>query len=771
MIDKATQQKIKDTADIVDVVSDYVHLVRSGGGYKGLCPFHNERTPSFSVNKARNFCYCFSCKKGGSPVNFLMQKEGLSYNEALRALAKRYGIKIEEKELTDEERSAMEHREALFIANEWAMQHFEQNLHDTDDGRDIGLQYFYSRGVTEEAIQAFHLGYALDKGQAFLNEARKKGFNVDLLKELGLIGTSATGHDYDRFRGRVIFPIMTSSGKVVGFGGRTLKQDAAKYVNSPESEIYKKSNELYGMAQARSAIVKEERCFLVEGYLDVIGMWQSGIKNVVASSGTALTKEQVSLIHRFAKRVTLVYDGDEPGIKAALRGMDMLLDENLDVDLLLLPDGDDPDSFSKKHTPEEFREYIEQHTTDVIRFKAQVLMDKTGDRPDKRIAAIRSMVKTLSHISEKVKRDVYIQECSKIMDVSQTTISESVADALAEIRIQKQKEKNLSRLNRDINSGRIEPQTNFPVGPSHSSAHYENRMPQPSSNGLYAARENPELQGREKPGINNTLAKMPMYEGLQPVEWDVIRYCLKYGFLDFCESIAGEEDGSEQHDGPREMLTVVEYIEEEMLNDGLEFTVESFAYLFGLLKEMLPQFREDLKAFKDDLEPKLEARRQEGYAEIASKNLNISEIKREEQRLNEEIERLADEEVTIFSRTYPSRFLASHENDFVRALTNKAVLEEHQLSHIYSRERPVESEEDKLFTLVPTAVTVWKNGVVERQYHELSQQLRIISGTGNEEEERQIMARLSELMKLRSELAKNIGDRIICPMSRKRIKQ
>ena len=278
--------------------------------------FHNERTPSFSVNRRKNFCYCFSCKKGGSPVNFIMEKEGLTYNEALMHLAKKYGIEVQERELTDEERRQQSEHEAMLIANEWAMRQMETDMRDTDEGRDVGMSYLTQRGVTDEAMRAFHLGYAIDNGQHLTNAAAKAGYDIEVLKKLGLLGTSREGRVYDRFRGRVIFPILNTAGKTIAFGGRDLKGGLAKYINSPESELYKKSNELYGIFQARSAIVREDKCYLVEGYMDVIGMWQSGMKNVVASSGTALTDGQIAMIHRFTQNITLIYDGDAAGIKA-----------------------------------------------------------------------------------------------------------------------------------------------------------------------------------------------------------------------------------------------------------------------------------------------------------------------------------------------------------------------------------------------------------------------------------------------------------------------
>ncbi|MDE5868632.1 MAG: DNA primase, partial [Muribaculaceae bacterium] len=442
LIDRETVQRITDAADIVEVVGDYVHLIRRGANYMGLCPFHNERTPSFSVNKRKNFCYCFSCKQGGSPVNFIMKKEGLSYHEALLHLARKYGIEVRERELTDEERKQQSEREAMFVANEWAMLKMSDNLFHTEEGKLIGLTYFFNqRGITKEACDAFHLGYAIDKGDALVNEAKKAGLDIEILKKTGLIGQSQEGRIYDKYRGRVIFPILNTAGKVIGFGGRTLKNDKAKYINSPESEIYKKSNELYGIFQARTSIGKEDKCFLVEGYFDVIGMWQSGMKNVVASSGTALTDGQIALIHRFTENITLIYDGDKAGIKAALRGVDMLLHHKMKVKVLLLPDGDDPDSFARKHTPEEFRAFVENNETDVITFKAKVLVNEIKEDPQSRINAIQDMVTTLAHISDPISRDVYIQECSLLMRVPEETILKSVVRKRSELVEQWKREK------------------------------------------------------------------------------------------------------------------------------------------------------------------------------------------------------------------------------------------------------------------------------------------------------------------------------------------
>lgn len=359
-IDNATVQRILDAADIVEVVSDYVRLKRRGSGYIGLCPFHSDRNPSFSVNKAKGFCKCFSCGKGGTPVGFIMEIEQMTYPEALRTLAKKYNIEIEERELTQEEQDAENARQSLLAVNEFALQRFEHNLTDTQEGKNIGYSYFRERGIDDRMIKRFRLGYSLERRDALYSDAIEAGFKEKFLEESGLVIKSERGDWRDRFRARVIYPIFTISGKVVGFGGRTLRKDkdVAKYVNSPESVVYRKSYELYGLYQAKPAIVKQDKCILVEGYMDVISMHQAGVENVVASSGTALTEGQIRLIHRFTENVTVIYDSDAAGIKASLRGIDMLLAEGMKIKVLLLPDGDDPDSFAQSHSSSQVEEYI-----------------------------------------------------------------------------------------------------------------------------------------------------------------------------------------------------------------------------------------------------------------------------------------------------------------------------------------------------------------------------------------------------------------------------
>ena len=423
MIDKATIDKIMDAANIVDVVSEFVTLRKAGVNYKGLCPFHNEKTPSFVVSPSKGYCHCFSCGKGGNVVGFIMEHEQMTYPEALRWLAKKYNIEIHERELTDDEKREQSERESLFIVNDWALRYFQDNLTNTDKGRAIGLAYFRSRGFRDDTISRFQLGYAMPERDALAKTALAKGFKELYLIDTGLCYRRDDGRLQDRYAGRVIFPVHTVTGRVVAFGGRILANDkkAAKYVNSPESLIYHKSNELYGIYQAKHAITKQDRCYLVEGYVDVTSMHQSGIENVVASSGTSLTTGQIRLIRRFTNNITVLYDGDAAGIHASIRGIDMLLAEGMNVKVLLLPDGDDPDSFAQKHPAEEFRRYIEAHQTDFIEFKTNLLLKGVTD-PVKRSEAISSIVKSVSVIQDQITRATYITECAHRLGMPEATL-------------------------------------------------------------------------------------------------------------------------------------------------------------------------------------------------------------------------------------------------------------------------------------------------------------------------------------------------------------
>nr|MCR4919384.1 DNA primase [Prevotella sp.] len=410
MIDHATIARILDATNIVDVVGEFVHLRKAGVNYKGLCPFHDDKTPSFMVSPSRGICKCFACGKGGNAVNFLMQHEQISYPEALRWLARRYGIEIEERELTAEERAAQTDRESMLVVNEWARDYFHHTLLQHPDGRAIGLQYFRQRGIRDDIVERFQLGYALPDRKALAAEAVARGYQARYLTMTGLCYQNEHGLS-DRYAGRVIFPWLNVSGRVVAFGGRLLdsrtKGVAQKYVNSPDSELYHKDHELYGIFQAKQQITRQDRVYMVEGYTDVIAMHQAGVENVVANSGTALSYHQIRLLKRFTQNITLLYDGDEAGIHAAMRGTDMLLQEGMNLKVLLLPDGDDPDSFARRHSADELRQYIEQQQTDFIEFKARLTLDGVDD-PIERSKAITSIVRSIAYIPDPILRDTYL---------------------------------------------------------------------------------------------------------------------------------------------------------------------------------------------------------------------------------------------------------------------------------------------------------------------------------------------------------------------------
>ena len=429
MIDRPTIDRIMDATNIVDVVSEFVSLRKSGTSYKGLCPFHDDRTPSFSVSPSRGVYKCFSCGKAGNAVNFIMEHEQMTYPEALKWLARKYGIEVKERELSDEEREQENERESIFIVNEWAAGYYHDVLFNDPDGQAIGLAYFRQRGFRDDIIRKFRLGFALSKRDAMITTARKKGYKDTFLVKSGLCGQRENGTLYERFAGRVMFPWMSVSGKVFAFGGRLLdsrtKGVSQKYVNSPDSPIYHKDHELYGIYQAKKAISKEDKVYMVEGYTDVIAMHQCGIENVVANSGTALSIYQIRLLHRFTSNVVLLYDGDEAGIHAALRGTDMLLGEGMNIKVLLLPDNDDPDSFARKHTATEFREYVDSHQTDFMEFKTNVLLRGVND-PIERSKAITSIVKSISVIPDQIVRATYVKECARRIGIAeQTLISET----------------------------------------------------------------------------------------------------------------------------------------------------------------------------------------------------------------------------------------------------------------------------------------------------------------------------------------------------------
>ena len=434
MIDKPTIARIMDSTKIEEVVSEFVTLKKRGINYVGLCPFHNDSHPSFSVSPTRGICHCFTCGKGGNAVNFLMELEQMTYPDALRWLAKKYNIEIQEREMTSEEKQRESERESMFIVNDWAAKYFQDILQNDVDGRAIGMQYFRSRGFRDDIIRKFRLGFALPQRTALYDEAVKKGYNPKYLVSTGLCfkvdkdeENNRSGQDkyLDRFSGRAIFPWLSVSGKVVAFGGRVLdtrtKGVSQKYVNSPDSEIYHKERELYGLYQAKKAIAKEDCVYMVEGYTDVISMHQCGIENVVANSGTALSIHQIRLLHRFTSNIVLLYDGDDAGVHAALRGTDMLLEEEMNVKVLFLPDGNDPDSFARNHTAADFRKYIEDHQVDFIQFKTDLMLRGVTD-PVKRSQAINSIVESISKIKNQITRASYITDCAHRLGVNEAII-------------------------------------------------------------------------------------------------------------------------------------------------------------------------------------------------------------------------------------------------------------------------------------------------------------------------------------------------------------
>ena len=446
MIDRATIDKIMDATNIVDVVGEFVTLRKAGVNYKGLCPFHDDTTPSFMVSPSKQICKCFACGEGGTAINFLMKHEQITYPEALRWLAKKYNIEIQEKELTDEERKEQSDRESMFIVNEWAKNYFQDMLKNDPDGIAIGRQYFRSRGIRDDIIEKFSLGYALPKRDALATAAQKAGYQAEFLEKTGLCIKGEKGL-HDRYAGRVIFPWLNVSGKVVAFGGRLLdartKGVQQKYVNSPDSEIYHKDHELYGLYQAKKAIAKEDCVYMVEGYTDVIAMHQCGLENVVANSGTALSVYQIKLLRRFTQNITLLYDGDEAGIHAAMRGLDMLLAEGMNVKVLLLPDGDDPDSFSRKHSATEFKEHIQKNASDFISFKTRLTVDSVTD-PVKRSEAISGIVKSISVIPDQILRSTYLSELSQRLGIKESTLMNSMNGMISRDIEEKEKERQRS---------------------------------------------------------------------------------------------------------------------------------------------------------------------------------------------------------------------------------------------------------------------------------------------------------------------------------------
>jgi DNA primase len=550
MIDHNTIQKIIDTAEITEVVQDFVNLKKRGVNYLGLCPFHNEKTPSFTVSPGKGIYKCFGCGKGGNSVNFIMEHEHLGYPEALKYLAKKYHIEVVEKELTAEEIQQQNERDSLLIVTKYANTYFQEILHKHNDGRAIGLSYFKERGFRDDIIKKFELGYSLDARDAFTIAAKEKGYKVDFLEKSGLTIVKDNGQ-YDRFRGRVLFPIHGLSGNVIGFGGRVLRKDvkAAKYLNSPESEIYHKSRILYGMFYAKQSITQLDKCYLVEGYTDVISMHQSGIENVVASSGTSLTVDQIRLIKRFTPNVTIIYDGDAAGIKASLRGIDLVLEQGLNVRVLLLPEGEDPDSFAKSHNSTELIKFIEDNEEDFITFKTRLLSQEAKNDPVKKANLISDIVRSIAFIPETITRTVYINECSKILRIEEKILTGEVGKLRKETY-----KKEVQKSEFKSKEGKYSP-------------------PIPASvEGFYA----------------------------KPQEKEIIRLLLHHA-----EKVLYVEESEDKYAEPRDVL-VAEVIISEILNDDLEFENLVYKKIFQIYLEALNKGEVlDSKVFTNHSDPEI----------------------------------------------------------------------------------------------------------------------------------------------------------------------
>ncbi len=729
-IDRETVQKILDTANIVEVVSDFVSLKRRGANYIGLCPFHNERTPSFSVSPSKGICKCFSCGKGGSPVNFIMEHEQMSFNEALRFLAKKYNIEIHEHDMTEEEREKESARETMFAANEFALKEFEKTLTETADGRDIGLAYFRERGISDNAIKRFHLGYSLEKGNALYAAASKAGFSEQTLIDNGLCIRRDDGSIYDRFKGRVIYPVHTISGKVVAFGGRTLRTDkkVAKYVNSPESIIYSKSRELYGLFQAKKSIVEKKKCILVEGYMDVISMSQLGIENVVASSGTSLTEGQIRLIHRFTDTVTVIYDSDPAGIKASLRGIDMLLAEGLKIKVVLLPEGDDPDSFAQSHSLTEVEEYLAAHETDFIRFKTDILLNGVENDPIRRSQVITEIVASISVIPDEITRSVYVKECSRTLDIDEKVLLREIkkqitgrAEKIAEQRRREQAKESIGNLDEQQDSV--------------------------TSEGTQKPSEGTHLQSSTK----------NREQTLMPLEQELLRYVIKYGMI---ELQFDDECGTPQK------MYAIDYIKDELEFEQIKFVNEGFRKVFdACLKLSRTDWIADSQKANEEISERQKADFEEGVKLIKQEATTLDQIKARETALTEQVTEASWKRWNDFCEVYFIKKLASAPDDDVRNITIELAASKYQLSKYHFKYTRPETESDKLGDLLPRAIYGIKNAHLLCEKHELQARLDELSKQNPSDSEgiRQIMVKITELDQLRREYALNLGERVVTP--------
>ena len=741
MIDHSTVQQILDAADIVDVVSDFVALKRRGANWVGLCPFHNDRRPSFWVSPSKGLCKCFSCGEGGSPVHFIMKHEQLSFPEALRYLARKYHIEIHEKELTDEEKQAQSEREAMLMLNEWACDYFEKQLHETQAGQDIGLSYFKERGFNDVTIKEFRLGYSSEGYDDFYKAAVAQGFNPQLLFDVGLCIPDDRGGGRDRFRGRVMFPIMNTAGKIIAFGGRTLKKDKniAKYVNSPESAIYSKRDVIYGLYQAKREISKQDKCFIVEGYADVISMHQAGFKNVIASSGTALTEGHIHLISRYTKNVTEMFDGDEAGIKAAIRGVDMLLKEGLNIKVLPLPPEDDPDTFVRAHSHTEVEEYIKQNEADFINFKSSVVLKDAQNDPIKRTAAITDVVKSIAIIPDEIAQMVYAKECSTLFDMDEQTILRQIKQYRDKYIEQWHKERQLKQAREQRLAGTAQSE-----GTKTDDLH-------PADNLTDTTLAPQQVQDVPRTGSRSNNVNVQ--------EREVIRLIVNYGMCYLTDT--------KYEDGTVKPTTVLEYISNELMLDNMSFSDPLYRHTFELAKQYIDGYYRDLESFKAQLEERTREYFDEEMKELDKNELDALDstalILAQEQKEKTATSRAnvrANTDLMEFSSGYLMKTLCSLDDDSVRQLACELATDNlPQLSKIHTQFAVIVEERDKLIQLVPQRLFNWKNAILVLRINELKSKI----AHSSPEEQPQLMEQLQALYATRHTLAAFIGDRVVNP--------
>ena len=702
MIPQSTIDRIIDAANIVDVVSDYVTLRRAGASYKGLCPFHDDKTPSFSVSPARGVCKCFSCGKGGNAVHFIMELEQLSYVEALKHLAKKYGIPVEEEEMTDEQRQKMNERESMFAVNEWAAKYFSQTMMNDQDGRAIGLAYFRSRGFRDDIIAKFRLGFCLDSPDAMSKEAKAKGYNEKYLIDTGLCVKRDNGTIYDRFRGRAMFPWIAVNGKVVAFGGRVLdartKGVNQKYVNSPDSLIYHKANELYGIFQAKKQIAKEDMVYMVEGYTDVLAMHQCGIENVVANSGTALNEAQIHLLHRFTNNITLLYDGDEAGIHAATRSTDMLLAEGMNVKILLLPDGDDPDSFSRKHNAQEFKDYVAAHQTDFILFKTNLLLKDAERDPIKRAKLTEEIVKSIAVIPDEIIRSTYVHECAEILDMDEAILMRSANKNRAAIieNMKKEAERERERQARLLQNGQE-------VANGQDAENIGSTLPPetplttptdsiPADDDAFSSLTSQDETASQQPAdIHPVLTKQHQSEQrFIGIERMMMALITRYGE----QLIEGKDEN-----GEKTQITLAEYVQGDLEYDGISLRSPLYAKMLALT-----------------------------------------------------CQHVHDEGFTA------SKFLLNNQEEDISREAADLISERYQLS---SGNQMTQSEEELKDTYLIRLLLDYKNAIIEEELKQCNADLTRPEVKSDVTQMLNIMRRIKELGDIQRQIAKLLGDRVI----------